>query len=57
METFEFKLANGENRLSVPLKNMQTHALHQISEICFVIHPDDIKEKEGMFQISEIKIE
>ena len=33
-----------------------TKALGQIAEICFVIHPADVLEKEGMFQISEITI-
>ena len=57
LETFEFELANGENKLSVPLRKIQSHALQQISEICFVIHPDDVKEKEGMFQVKEVKVE
>jgi hypothetical protein len=58
LETFELPVVYGENKLSVPLKKMQSKALGEISEICFVIHPDDIVEKieEGMFRISEIKV-
>lgn len=56
LETFEFQVINGENKLSVPLKKMQSKALREISEICFVIHPDDVIEEEGMFRISEIKV-
>lgn len=56
LETFEFQVINGENKLSVPLKKMQSKALKEISEICFVIHPDDVIEEEGMFRISEIKV-
>lgn len=56
LETFELSVVYGENILSVPLKKMRSQALSEISEICFVIHPDDITEEEGMFQISKIKI-
>lgn len=56
LETFEFQVVTGENKLSVPLKKIQSKALREISEICFVIHPDDVIEDEGMFQISELKV-
>ena len=44
------------SKIHIPLKKMQSKALGQIAEICFVIHPADVLEKEGMFQISEITI-
>lgn len=56
LETFRIPLNSGENRLSIPLKKMQSRALENISEICFAIHPDDVAEKEGMFKIGEIEI-
>lgn len=36
---------------------MQNKALRNISEICFVIHPDDVIEDEGMFKFENIKTE
>lgn len=57
LETFEFSIVYGENKLSIPLQKMKSNALHNISEICFVIHPDDVNEDEGMFKIENIKIE
>lgn len=57
LETFEFPIVYGENKLSIPLEKMKSNALHTISEICFVIHPDDVVEDEGMFKIENIKIE
>ena len=54
--TMEFQINYGENKIHIPLKKMQSKALGQIAEICFVIHPADVLEKEGMFQISEITI-
>ena len=56
LETFEFPIVYGENNLSIPLREMRSKVLSEISEICFVIHPDDIIEKEGMFQIRDIKV-
>ena len=46
----------GENKISIPLKDMRNNALREITEICFVIHPEDVIEKEGMFQIGEVKV-
>jgi len=56
LETFKLPISYGENNLSIPLKKMRSKALSQISEICFVIHPEDVVEEEGMFKISEINI-
>lgn len=56
LETFSFPVTYGENRLSIPLSQMRSEALSEISELCFVIHPEDIIEKEGMFQISKINV-
>ena len=56
LDTFEYTLCNGKNSLSIPLKKMKSNALSNISEICFVIHPDDVVEVEGMFKISDIEI-
>lgn len=56
LETFGFSLDNGDNQLSIPLEAMKSNALSHISEICFVIHPDDVREEEGMFKIGDVKI-
>lgn len=56
LDTFEFSVKYGENALSISLKKMRSKALSNISEICFVIHPDDVVEDEGMYKISEINI-
>lgn len=56
LETFQLSVKRGENKLRIPLKEMRSRALSQISEICFVIHPEDVSEEEGMFQIGEIEV-
>lgn len=56
LETFEFAVSYGENAFCIPLEKMRSKALENISEICFVIHPDDIVEDEGMYKISGIEI-
>lgn len=56
LESFELPVAYGENKLSIPLKKMRSKALGEISEICFVVHPDDVVEEEGMFRISDMKV-
>lgn len=56
LETFKLPVVYGENKLSIPLKEMRSKALTQIKEICFVVHPEDVVEEEGMFQIGEIRI-
>lgn len=56
LEVFELPIEYGENELRLSLKKMRSKALSNISEICFVVHPDDIVEDEGMFKISKIGI-
>jgi len=56
LETFEFSVSYGENKLSIPLEKMRSRALSEISEICFVIHPEDVVEEEGMYKVGEIEI-
>lgn len=56
LDTFEFPITYGENKLHIPLEKMKSNALSNISEICFVIHPDDVVENEGMYKISEVEI-
>ena len=56
LETFEFSIDSGKNHLKIPLGPMRSKALSNISEICFVIHPDDVTEEEGMFKIGGIEI-
>lgn len=56
LETFQLPVVHGENKLTIPFKEMRSKALSQISEICFVIHPEDVVEEEGMFQIRDIEI-
>lgn len=56
LQKFEFSLQAGDNELIIPLAKMKSNALHNISEICFVIHPDDVTEVEGMFKVTDIAI-
>ena len=56
LETYEFQLECGENEIGILLKEMRSKALSNISEICFVIHPDDVGEDEGMFKIKNVEI-
>lgn len=56
LETFDFAIGQGENKVSIPLERMRSKALSDISEVCFVIHPEDVVEDEGMFKISMIEV-
>lgn len=56
LDTFEIDVQSGTNVLSIPIISMQSKALREITEICFVIRPEDITENEGMFNISNITI-
>ena len=56
LETFELPVVYGENHLEISLEKMRSKALNNISEICFVIHPEDVVEEEGMFKVESIKI-
>ena len=57
LDAFEFAIQYGENQIEIPLSKMRSKALGNITEICFVIHPDDIVEDEGMFIIGNIQID
>lgn len=56
IKTFEIPLKEGDNKISLPLSDMQSKALSEISEICFVVHPTDVVEDEGTYKISNITI-
>ena len=56
LESFHQNIQYGENKISIPLSAMKSDALTHISEICFVIHPEDVVEAEGMFKISNIRV-
>ena len=56
LEAFELPVVQGENKLSIPLAKMRSKALYKISEVCFVIHPEDVVETAGTFEIQEIEI-
>lgn len=57
LHTFEIPLVSGENQVRLHLDKMRSNALGEVSEICFVIHPDDVLEDEGMYKIGKIKVE
>lgn len=57
LETFEIPIVYGDNEIHIPLEKMKSKAMKSISEICFVIHPDDVIEDEGMYKISNFSIE
>ena len=42
--------------LSIPIEKMRSRELHNISEICFVIHPEDTNRTEGTFCICKMEI-
>ena len=56
LNTFKIPLEYGENEIRIPLNKMRSKVLGYVSEICFVIHPDDIVEDEGMFKICRVEI-
>ncbi len=55
LKTFHFPVHYGRNKFSVALAEMRSNALKQISEICFVIHPGDTVENEGMIKINNLR--
>ena len=56
IKQFPFSIKYGDNTLSIPLSDMRGDALRDITEICFVIRPEDIVEDEGMFKVKNVKI-
>lgn len=49
-------LGDGVNNIFIPLKELKSEALKQVSEICFVIKSSAYIEDEGMFQIRNFKV-
>jgi len=56
LKVYHFPIHYGENQFSVPLIDMRSEALTRISEICFVIHPNDTVETEGMVKIRNMRV-
>lgn len=57
LDSYKKSICYGENRIGIPLALMRSEALHKITEICFVLHPEDLNETEGMFQVSSLRVE
>ena len=53
----EFRLNEGQNALEISLGKYDTKRLSEISQICFVIHPESMNKKNGEITISNLKIE
>ncbi len=49
-----FKLKKYEDNLYVRFDHIDNYALSRISEICFVVHPEDSEEFQGNFSITEL---
>ena len=56
LKTYRFTLTSGENRIEIPIKEMNIEGLKQISEICFVSWDRYMIEEEGMFSIENIHV-
>ena len=57
IKKFTLPIEPGMNMLHIPLSEMKYEALHNITQICFVVHPKtDVVEPEGMFKISDVKV-
>ena len=56
LKAYHLPVHYGENHFSVPLIDMQSEALSNISEICFVIHPGYTVENEGMIKICNMRV-
>jgi len=57
IKAYRNAIVYGSNRIEIALNEMKSEALRQISEICFVIHPHDIVEVEGMFEIINLRVQ
>lgn len=56
LEKYNFSVEYGENMINIPLTSMRSKALSEISEICFVVCPENVVEDEGMFKISSVEV-
>ena len=56
LKVYRFTLTAGENRIEIPIKEMNIEGLKQISEICFVSWDRYMIEEEGMFSIEDIHV-
>lgn len=50
------ELKPGVNELSIPLEPMNHKPLKEINQICFVIIPDDLAQKDGEFIVDNIEV-
>ncbi len=50
------ELAPGENQVSVSLAEMNYKPLTGINQICFVVHPKDMKKQDGAIVIDQIHV-
>ena len=57
LDVFSIDIKRGINNVAIPLSKMRSTALERISEICFVIHPDDLVEDEGIYILRDFRIE
>lgn len=56
VRTFERELSEGTNELRFPLEEMNYEWSEKISEICFVLHPQEMKDPEGRFILENFHV-
>ena len=56
LDKFVFEINDKETDICIPLEKMKSNALKHIVEICFVVHPADVNENEGMFSVENVRI-
>lgn len=56
MHPFTFEVHQGKQHFTVPLFELESEKLNQITEICFVVHESEFVEIEGSFMIENIKV-
>ncbi len=49
-------LESGINNITIPLEELKSEALKQVSEICFVLKPSAYIQDEGVFQICDFEL-
>lgn len=57
LNSYSTILYDGINNIAIPLQEIKSEALKNVSEICFVIKPSSYIEAEGMMQVFDIRVE
>ena len=57
VEKFTSEVTTGENEIRIPISKLNYNWCEELAEICFVIDPKNLLQKEGEFSVEALHVQ